>query len=177
MIFPGGEEYKRHDSMRGWFAYDLYLHMLTNPNIWLVVGDLGYKVFDRHFKDFPDRCINTGAAEQAMMGIAVGLSMEGKIPFVYSITTFLLYRPFETIRNYIDHEQWNVKLIGSGRDKDYEHDGFSHWSEDAYDLFDKEHSPVFNNIQSYWPQTKEEIPDIIDIIVGQKEPCFLSLCR
>ena len=177
MIFPGGEEYKRHDSMRGWFAYDLYLHMLTNKDIFLVVGDLGYKVFDQHFKDFPERCINTGAAEVAMMDIAVGLALSGKIPFVYSITPFLLYRPFETLRTYINHEKIPVKLVGSGRDKDYMHDGISHWAEDVADLFDKEHGSLLPNIKALWPLTKEEMPELVNYMIETSSPCFLSLKR
>ena len=93
---------KRHDTMRGWFAYELYQQMKKNKNIWLVTGDLGYKMFDSIKDDFPDRFLNAGSSEQAMMGIAVGLALKGKIPFVYSITPFLLYRSFETIRNYIN---------------------------------------------------------------------------
>ena len=176
----------KHDSIRGWFAYELYQQMQKNKDVWLIVGDLGYKVFDQHFKDFPERTINTGAAEVAMMNIAVGLAMSGKIPVVYSITTFLLYRPFEVIRNYINKEKWNVKLIGSGRDKNYIHDGFSHWSEDAKRLFEKNihlefcsypHGGIFNNINSLWPETKEEIPAVVDIILKSKEPYFVSLIK
>ena len=170
----------KHESMRGYFAYELYQHMKENKDIILVVGDLGYKIFDAHFKDFPDRCINTGAAEQAMMGIAVGLALEGKIPVVYSITNFLLYRPFETIRNYINHEQIPVKLIGSGRDRDYAHDGISHWSEDAEKLFTyyaEGREAIFGNIQESWPETKEEIPGVLKEILTTPKPYFLSLRR
>src|SRR3990167_5924344 len=112
---------KKHDSMRGWFAYELYHKMLENDKIWLIVGDLGYGMFDKIREDFPDRFINTGAAETSMMNIACGLALEGKIPFVYSITTFLLFRPFEVLRTYVNHEKIPIKLVGSGRDKDYEH--------------------------------------------------------
>src|SRR3989344_6223554 len=94
----------RHNSMRGWFAYELYKQMIKDKRIWLLVGDLGYKAFDYIKRDFPNRFLNCGASEQAMVGIATGLALDGKVPFVYSITTFLLYRPFETIRNYIDRE-------------------------------------------------------------------------
>ena len=162
----------RHDSMRGWFAYELYKYMEADKRIWLIVGDLGYKVFDAHFEAYPDRCINTGAAEQAMMGIGVGLAMEGRIPVVYSITTFLLYRPFETIRNYINHELWHVKLVGSGRDKDYAHDGFSHWSTDANKTL-----KLFPNICTDWPKTKEKIPDLMESFLHCPSPHFLSLKR
>lgn len=163
---------ERHNSQRGWFAAEIYEHMMKNKNVWLIVGDLGYKMFDHHFRDFPERTLNVGAAEQSMMGIAVGLALSGKIPFVYSITTFLLYRPFETIRTYIDYESIPVKLIGSGRNKDYFHDGISHWSED-----DKLIMRNFKNIKSVWPKHKEEIPQIISEMIKDKIPWYVNLMR
>lgn len=159
-------------SMRGWFAYELYQWMKKNPDIWLIVGDLGYGIFDRIRDDFPDRFINTGAAEQAMMGIACGLALEGKIPIVYSISTFLLYRPFETIRNYVNQEKIPVKIIGSGRDKDYAHDGFSHWA-----LEDKKIMSILKNIKSIWPDTKEEIPRIVKEMLEDNNPWYINLRR
>lgn len=162
----------RHDSMRGWFAYELYEHMVKNEKIWLIVGDLGYKMFDYIKRDFPERFINAGASEQAMIGIAVGLSLEGKIPIVYSITTFLLYRPFETIRNYINHEKIPVKLIGSGRNKDYAHDGISHWAEE-----DKEIMNILKNIKARWPETFEEIPNLVNNMIKSDDPWYINLRR
>lgn len=162
----------RHDSMRGWFAWELHTYMLSNPKIWVVTSDLGYKMFDRIRDDFPERFINVGAAEQAMTGVGIGLALEGKIPLVYSITPFLIYRPFETIRNYINREKIPVKLIGGGRDRDYLFDGFSHWAEE-----DKEVMKIFPNIKSYWPKTKEEIPELLLKILINKEPVYLNLSR
>lgn len=161
-----------HPSQRGYFAGALYDQMVKNDKIFLLVGDLGYGVFDKHFKDFPTRCINTGAAEQALMDIAVGLAYDGKIPFVYSITPFLIYRPFETIRTYIDHEKLNVKLVGAGRDTDYHVDGFSH---DASDV--KEILGTLKNITQYYPETKEEVPDIVEHMLSTELPSFISLRR
>jgi len=163
---------KRYDSMRGWFAYELYQQMKKNKDIWLVTGDLGYKMFDSIRDEIPDRFINTGAAEQSMVGVGVGLALEGKIPFVYSITPFLLYRPFETIRNYLNQEKIPVKLIGGGRNKDYNEDGFSHWSEE-----DRQVMEIFFNIDSYWPEKKEEMPDLLELIINSKKPTYLNLRR
>lgn len=162
----------RHNSMRGWFAYELYKQMAKDEKIWLIVGDLGYKMLDYIKRDFPKRFINAGASEQAMMGIAVGLSLEGQIPIVYSITTFLLYRPFETIRNYINHEKIPVKLIGSGRDRDYSHDGISHWAQE-----DKEIMRILKNIKAKWPETFEEIPSLIDDMIKSDKPWYVNLRR
>src|SRR4030042_6614103 len=109
---------EKHDSIRGWFAYELHGYMCENPNVFVVTADLGFGMFDKIRRDFPERFINTNAAETAATGLAVGLALEDKVPFLYSITPFLIYRPFELIRNYINYENIPVKLIGSGRDFD-----------------------------------------------------------
>lgn len=162
----------RHLSQRGWFAYELYKHMARNPRIWLVVGDFGYKVFDRIQHDFPKRFINSGAAEQAMIGIAVGLALEGKIPIVYTVSSFLLYRPFETIRNYVDHENIPIKLVGSGRNQDYADHGLCHWAEE-----DKQVLKILKNIEGKWPETREEIPSLVNDMIKSNKPWYVNLRR
>lgn len=162
----------KHDSMRGWFAYELYQHMAKDPRIWLIVGDLGYGVFDAIRSDFSERFINTGAAETAMMDIAVGLSLEGKIPVVYSITPFLIYRPFEVWRTYINHENLHIIGAGSGRDDDYKHDGYSHNAEDVQGIL-----KTLPNIRQYYPPTKEDIPYLLESCIKDPSPYFISLRR
>lgn len=108
------------------FADLLHAAMATNPDIWLCTADLGYGMFREIERDYPDRFVNVGAAEQLLVGAGVGLALEGKLPICYSITPFLLYRPAEWLRNYLDHERINVKLVGAGDFADYAHDGFSH---------------------------------------------------
>jgi len=163
---------KVHPSQRGWFSEELYKQMKENPDIFLLTGDLGFGQFDKIRDDFPNRFINCGASEQAMMGIAVGLALKGKIPFVYSITTFLLWRAAETIRLYLNHEQIPVRLVGGGRDKDYSHDGFSHDASDAEFIL-----KLFPNITTLWPNEKEEVPDLVKKMVKENKPWFISLKR
>lgn len=162
----------RHESERGYFSAELYELMSYDERIWLISADLGYKVFDHHFKDFSDRCINTGASEMAAMGICVGLALAGKIPVFYSITPFSLWRPAEIIRNYINHEKIPVIIIGSGRNQDYEHDGFSHYAGDDKDLM-----KLFPNINSYWPKTKDEVPELLVRSVYSEQPTYINLSR
>lgn len=159
-------------NMRYEFARLIYLKMKKNKKIWLVVGDLGYRMWDEIRKDFPDRFINVGASEQAMIGVAVGLALEGQIPIVYSITPFLLYRPFETIRNYLNHEKISVKLIGSGRDRDYAHDGISHWA-----LEDKKVMAILDSVKSFWPESSEELPSLVSQMIKDKNPWYINLRR
>lgn len=164
---------KPHDSQRGYFAYYLHEAMKNDPDIWVITPDLGFGMLDKIRQDFPDRFCNTGAAEMSAMGIAVGLALSNKKVFIYSITTFLIYRAYEILRNYVNHEKIPVRLIGGGRDKDYSHDGFSHDSSDALFFLDKN----LPNIQRLWPEKKEEIEAMVKQMVEIDKPWFISLTR
>jgi len=148
--------------------------MQDNPNAYLIFVGLGYPRLDEFLKEFPDRAINTEASEQAALDIAVGLAYSGKIPFVYSITPFLLWRGAETIRTYINHENLNVKLIGAGRDDDYsKEDGFSHDAYDAPTLL----SACMPNIKQHYPTDSKYIKKLLEEMVKSRQPEFLSLTR
>jgi transketolase len=118
------------EAMRKLFAEMLFNEMASNPDIYLLTGDLGYGLWDQVRDTYPNRFYNVGSSEMAMMGMGIGLAMEGKIPYIYSITPFAIYRPFEMIRNYLDHENIPVNIVGGGRDKEYGYLGFSHWAHD-----------------------------------------------
>ena len=53
-------------NMRKVFADEIHKQMKDNKNIWVLVGDMGYKMWDKVRDDYPDRWINTGAAETAL---------------------------------------------------------------------------------------------------------------
>ena len=97
--------------MRKLLSELLHKTFKENPDVWLVTADLGFGVLDKVREDFPDRAVSVGASEQLMVGAAIGLAQSGKIPLCYSITPFLLFRPYEFHRLYLDHENVPVKLI------------------------------------------------------------------
>lgn len=158
--------------MRKEFFRLLYIAMEKSSSIYLLVGDLGFGLADSIRDSFPDRFINTGAAEQSMMDMAVGLVLEGKIPFVYSITPFLIYRPWETLRTYVDHEKINVKLVGSGRNADYEVDGYSHNAEDVAPILGR-----LSNIRQFYPEDIKGVARDFERMIESDRPSFISLSR
>lgn len=165
-----------HESIRGYFAAALHDEMEKDERIWLLTGDLGWVMLDQIRDDFPDRFLNVGASEQVLLGAGVGLALSGKVPFLYSITTFLIYRPFEWIRNYLDYEQIPVMLIGSGYEDDYKHDGMTH---QPYGLFGMNglFETQLPNIETYLPSTKEEVPNLVTTMITQNKPAFMCLRR
>mgnify|MGYP001576579213 CR=1 FL=1 len=158
--------------MRHTFFEELTSRMETDLRIWAVTADLGMGGFDKIKKRFPDRFLNTGAAEHAALNICIGLALQGRIPFFYSITPFALFRPFESLKLYIAEEKIPVKIIGSGRGKNYHIDGPSHDATQARDIL-----RLFPGIFERWPETKEEIPKIVDEMINTESPFFLSLKR
>lgn len=142
------------------FASELQKQMATDKKIFVLLGGVGYGLWKEK-----GNVINCEASEQAMVDMAVGLAMEGKIPFVYAITPHL-YRAFEGIRNYLEHEGVPVKLVGIGRNKDYDTLGFTHYATDAKSVF-----KVFPNICSHFDEV-----DLTHILQSGK-PEFINLPR
>lgn len=61
-------------------------------------------------KEYPDRFFDCGIAENNMIGVAVGLSLCGKIPFASSFAMFAAGRSFEQVRNAVGYPHNNVKI-------------------------------------------------------------------
>ena len=158
--------------MRKQFAEMLYNEMASNPDIYLITGDLGYGLWYQVRDIYPDRFYNVGSSEMAMMGMGIGLAMGGKIPYIYSITPFAIYRPFEMIRNYLDHENIPVNIVGGGRDKEYGYLGFSHWAHD-----DKRIMGVFDNLITLHPDTEEELETAFAVSLSKEKPIYINLKR
>lgn len=158
--------------MRKLFGQLIFNEMKNNNNIFLLTADLGFGILDECKLSFTDRFFNTGAAEQLMIGMGIGLSENNKIAVCYSITPFLLYRPFELLRNYINYEKIPVKLVGAGRNKDYLHDGISHWAED-----DEKIISCLPHIKIFKPNTEKELKNQFLDFLYSNQPSYLNLKR
>ena len=158
--------------MRQRFGELIRQAMDQDPRVWLLSGDLGFGVLDSARAAHPDRFCNVGAAEQLMLGAAVGLAHSGLIPVCYSITPFVIFRPYEYLRNYLDHEQCAVKLVGAGRGRDYGHLGFSHWADDANRALS-----VFPGIQQFMPETVADLDQGWQDWLYADAPGYLNLVR
>ena len=75
--------------MRTAFINELIVQARRHPEIFLVVGDLGFSVIEPFAAEFPDRYLNAGVAEQNLTGVAAGLASEGYHVFTYSIANGL----------------------------------------------------------------------------------------
>lgn len=85
-----------------------------NRKVVVLSGDLEDSTRAEYFKNaFPDRFFNLGIAEQDILGTAVGMSLDGLVPFACSFAVFLTNRAYGILRVSICYNRRNVKLVGS----------------------------------------------------------------
>ena len=138
-----------------------------DEDIVVLVGDIGYRVFDEFREKHPDRFINLGICEQTMIGVSAGMALEGLKPWVYTITPFLIERPFEQVKLDIDQQNVNVKLVGFS---DYPTLGPTHRELDGEKIIQ-----LFNNISSFFPKDGDETQSMMYEAYEKNGPAFISL--
>lgn len=98
-----------------------------NPNLVVLDADLAAATKTGMFKKvFPDRHIDCGIAESNMAGVAAGLSLVGKIPFMSSFAMFAAGRAYEQVRNSIGYPHLNVKIGATHAGVTVGEDGATH---------------------------------------------------
>ena len=138
-----------------------------DDDIFVIVADIGYRVFDDFRDKYPDRFINMGICEQSIISVASGMSLEGLQPWVYTITPFLIERPFEQIKLDIDQQNVNVKLVGYA---DYPSLGPTHSEINANKMME-----LFKNIESFFPSDGDETEKMTIKANQINGPTFISL--
>ncbi len=91
-----------------------------DPRVALVLAEIsvdGY--FSRAIERHPDRAVNIGIAEQAMIGVAAGFAMEGFHPIAHSIGAFIAERPYEQLKVDFGYQGLGGTFVGIGASYDY----------------------------------------------------------
>jgi transketolase len=153
--------------MRRAFGQTIAELAACDERIVLIIGDFGYGVVDEFKKRFPERFFNFGICEQATISVAAGMALEGLRPYVYTITPFLIERPFEQIKLDIDQQCAPVTLVGYA---DYPEQGPTHSELDAPHLM-----KLFKNIVSYFPKNSRETRDALITSHAGSRPAFINL--
>lgn len=98
-----------------------------NANVVALSADVtGSVKMDGFAKAYPDRFIQCGIAEANMVGIAAGLSLCGKVPFLGGFAEFVTGRVYDQIRQVVAYSNKNVKICGSHAGISLGEDGATH---------------------------------------------------
>jgi transketolase len=111
------------------FCDELMALAREDPRIVVVCNDsVGSSNLGAFQKEFPDRLINVGIAEQNMVGVAAGLANGGFVPFVSAASPFLTGRALEQIKADIAYSRHHVVLCGQSPGVSYGELGPTHHS-------------------------------------------------
>ncbi len=144
-----------------------------NENVVVLDADLSSATKTALFaKRYPERFINVGIAEQNMMGIAVGLSTFGKIPYVSTFAVFATGRAYDQIRNSIAYPKSNVKICATHAGVTVGEDGATHQMLEDLSLMrtlpNMKVMCTSDDIQTKWA---------VEEISKMNGPVYLRLCR
>jgi len=114
-------------SMRDAFAEALLELGARDQRIVVLGADTSVSIKTSLFGDrYPGRFFNVGIAEANMIGIAAGLALAGKVPFVSTYSAFVPGKCFDQIRNAVAYPNLDVKIVSSHGGLTVGPDGASH---------------------------------------------------
>ncbi|GGF29196.1 transketolase family protein [Echinicola rosea] len=119
--------YTEKSDTRSGFGDGLLEAGRKNPNVVGLCADLiGSLKMGAFQKEFPERFFQVGIAEANMMGLAAGMSINGKIPFTGTFANFSTGRVYDQIRQSIAYSEKNVKICASHAGLTLGEDGATH---------------------------------------------------
>jgi transketolase len=158
--------------MRAEFLDKIFEIAETDERLVFMTADLGFGVVEKFADRFPERFINIGVAEQAMIASATGLAEAGMIPYCYSIATFTSLRALEFTRNGPIAHGLPVKVVGVGAGMDYGFDGLTHFAIDDVSAL-----RPYPGFLIWAPADAEEVMEDLEEIHNDPRPAYIRLLR
>lgn len=144
-----------------------------NEKVVVLCGDLEESMrLGEFIKRAPERMIEVGVAEQNMMGVAAGLALEGKIPFVTSFAVFSPGRNWDQLRVSVAYTRANVKVIGGHVGLGTGEDGATHQG-----LEDIAITRVLPEMVVMEPIDAEQARKMVRAMVDYKGPMYMRVTR
>ena len=160
-------------SMRDAYAEALIELGESDDSVVVLGADTSVSIKTSLFGDrFPERFLNVGIAEANMIGIASGLALAGKVPFVSTYSAFVPGKCLDQIRNAVAYPNLSVKIVSSHGGLSVGPDGASHQTvEDVAAMRAIPHMQVV--VPADAPSTKV----IIGLASNTPGPFYIRLCR
>jgi len=142
----------------------------NDENFLLLTGDHGYALFDEIRKTSPEKFVNVGIMEQALISTAAGLSKVGYKPLCYGLASFVPIRVLEQIKFDLCLSNNPVKIIGDGAGLIYTNLGNSHYCGEDMSVL----SPL-EGIEIYSPGDPEEMRICYKEFISSDVPAYLRV--
>ncbi|EMY76201.1 transketolase, pyridine binding domain protein [Leptospira weilii serovar Ranarum str. ICFT] len=135
-------------------------------------SDLGPGVLEEMKQNFPDRFFMEGVSEQHIIGMAAGMAMEGYIPYINTIATFLTRRCYEQVALDLCLHNLPVRLIASGGGVVYAPLGPTHLAVEDIAIL-----RALPNMTIIAPCDAEEMKRLMPLTVDWPHPIYIRLAK
>ncbi len=156
--------------MRNTYLKELYAIARIDRNVLSLVSDNGMIVYDDFRRDMPEQYFNFGISEGHMVTAAAGMASCGKIPFAYTIGSFLAYRSYEFLRLDVCLQKLNVKIVGIGAGVTYGYLGPTHHSTEDIAVL-----RCMPNLTLLSPATPKETRQLVHFAYEMEGPVYIRL--
>ena len=116
--------------MRRAFAQTASDLVANDERVAVVLAEISTEYFESSMRRHPDRVVNIGIMEQAMVGVAAGFAMEGFHPIAHSLSPFMAERPYEQLKLDFGYQGLGGTFVGVGSSYDYATEGATHHAPD-----------------------------------------------
>lgn len=158
--------------MRKTFVDTLAEISRKDERVMCIIGDTGFSVFEEYEKEFGNRFVNVGIAEQNFVSFGAGLAAMGMKPFIYNVASFMVYRAFEQIELDICYQENPVVLVGVGGGHAYGTAGPTHH---AY--FDIALMSQLPNMTVISPADPVEMREVMLAVHQYNKPVYIRIGR
>jgi transketolase len=143
-----------------------------DSRVFFIGSDLGIGTLNRFRDEMPDRFFMEGISEANLVGVAAGLAMDGKIPYVHTIATFLTRRCFEQVVLDLGLHNVNVRLLGAGGGLVYAPLGPTHEAIDDLAIL-----RTIPNMTIIAPADADEMRRVMLLTVDHQGPIYIRMAK
>jgi transketolase len=144
----------------------------VDSRVCFIGSDLGAGTMDDFVKEMPERIFREGISEQHVIGLAAGLALDGKIPYVNTLATFITRRCLEQIILDIALHDAKVRLIGNGGGLVYAPLGPTHVTTDDLGFM-----RLIPNMAILAPCDAKEMKSLMPTTLDWEGPIYIRLAK
>ena len=144
----------------------------NDDRILFIGSDVGIGTLQGFKEEMPKRFFMEGISEANVIGMAAGMALEGKIPYVNTIASFITRRCFEQVILDVCLHNLNVRMIGNGGGLVYAPLGPTH--EAIEDLAIMRAIP---NMTIVAPADADEMKRLMPLTVDHPGPIYIRLAK